>query len=82
MGTGTFTNGEPRVRQIFPPEGVDLECLINGIERDLLVRALERSGGVKKEAARLLKLNARSLAIAWISTISSLRTGRAPIGGG
>ncbi len=44
----------------LPLEGLDLEGLINGIERDLLVKALERSGGVKKEAARLLKLNARS----------------------
>jgi two-component system response regulator PilR (NtrC family) len=45
----------------LPPKGLDLEALINGIERNLLVRALERSGGVKKEAARLLKLNTRSL---------------------
>ena len=54
-------NGEPKVPTDIPPEGLDLECLINGIERDLLVRALERSGGVKKEAARLLKLDTRSL---------------------
>ena len=54
-------NGEPKVPTDIPPEGLDLECLINGIERGLLVRALERSGGVKKEAARLLKLNTRSL---------------------
>jgi len=45
----------------IPSEGLDLERLIDGIERELLVKALERSGGVKKEAARLLKLNARSL---------------------
>jgi two-component system response regulator PilR (NtrC family) len=45
----------------IPSEGLDLESLINGIERELLVKALERSGGVKKDAARLLKLNARSL---------------------
>jgi two-component system response regulator PilR (NtrC family) len=54
-------NGEPKGPTDIPPEGLDLECLINGIERNLLVRALERSGGVKKEAARLLKLNSRSL---------------------
>jgi len=54
-------NGETKVPTDIPPEGIDLECLINGIERGLLVRALERSGGVKKEAARLLKLNTRSL---------------------
>ena len=54
-------NGEAKVPTDIPPEGLDLECLIDGIERNLLVRALERSGGVKKEAARLLKLNTRSL---------------------
>jgi two-component system response regulator PilR (NtrC family) len=54
-------DGAPKVPANIPSEGLDLESLINGIERDLLVKALERSGGVKKEAARLLKLNARSL---------------------
>jgi len=53
-------DGAPQVPADIPPEGLDLECLVNGIERDLLVKALARSGGVKKEAARLLKLNARS----------------------
>jgi len=33
---------------------------MNGLERDLLLKALERTGWVKKKAARLLKLNARS----------------------
>ncbi len=55
------TNGEPKIPADIPSEGLDLESLIDGIERDLLVKALARSGGVKKEAARLLKLNARSL---------------------
>ncbi|HWC50929.1 MAG TPA: sigma-54 dependent transcriptional regulator, partial [Nitrospira sp.] len=44
----------------LPEDGLDLEGLINGIEKDLLVRALERSKWVKKKAARLLKLNTRS----------------------
>jgi two-component system, NtrC family, response regulator PilR len=44
----------------LPEEGIDLEGLINGIERDLLMRALERSKWVKKKAARLLRLNTRS----------------------
>lgn len=52
---------ESQVPTDIPSEGLDLESLIDGIERGLLVKALERSGGVKKEAARLLKLNARSL---------------------
>ena len=44
----------------LPEEGLDLEGLINGIEKDLLMRALERSMWVKKKAARLLRLNTRS----------------------
>ena len=41
-------------------EGVDLDGLVNGIEKDLLLKALERSKWVKKKAARLLRLNTRS----------------------
>jgi two-component system response regulator PilR (NtrC family) len=37
-----------------------LENLINSIEKDLLLKALERSRWVKKKAARLLQLNTRS----------------------
>jgi two-component system response regulator PilR (NtrC family) len=44
----------------LPEDGLDLESLINGIEKDLLMRALERSKWVKKKAARLLRLNTRS----------------------
>jgi two-component system response regulator PilR (NtrC family) len=44
----------------LPPEGLDLEDLISRIEKDLLLKALERSKWVKKKAARLLGLNSRS----------------------
>ena len=44
----------------LPPDGLDLEHLINGLERDFLIKALDRTGGIKKQAARLLRLNARS----------------------
>ncbi len=44
----------------LPEDGLDLEGMINGIEKDLLLKALERSKWVKKKAARLLKLNTRS----------------------
>jgi len=44
----------------LPEDGIDLEGLIDGIEKDLLVKALERTRWVKKKAARLLKLNTRS----------------------
>ncbi|MEW6324470.1 MAG: sigma-54 dependent transcriptional regulator, partial [Nitrospirota bacterium] len=44
----------------LPPEGVDLEALVGGLERKLLMQALNRSGGLKKRAAELLGLNFRS----------------------
>ena len=44
----------------LPPDGLDLEELINTIEKDLLMKALERAKWVKKKAARLLHLNTRS----------------------
>lgn len=44
----------------LPNEGVDLEALIGNLEKDLLLKALQKSKGVKKEAARLLGLNFRS----------------------
>ncbi len=44
----------------LPEEGLDLEGLINSIEKDLLLKALERTKWVKKKAARLLCLNTRS----------------------
>ncbi len=44
----------------LPEDGLDLEGLVNSIEKDLLVKALERTKWVKKKAARLLHLNTRS----------------------
>jgi len=44
----------------LPPEGLDLDRLLGEIERKLLVQALERTNGVKTEAAALLGLNFRS----------------------
>jgi two-component system response regulator PilR (NtrC family) len=44
----------------LPEEGLDLEAMINSIEKELLLKALERANWVKKKAARLLKLNTRS----------------------
>ncbi len=54
----------PQIQQGIPleltDEGLDLEGIVNGIEKDLLLKALERSKWVKKKAARLLRLNTRS----------------------
>jgi two-component system response regulator PilR (NtrC family) len=44
----------------LPEEGLDLEALVNGIEKELLLKALERAKWVKKKAAVLLRLNTRS----------------------
>jgi len=44
----------------LPPDGVDLEAVINSIEKDLLLKALEKAKWVKKKAATLLRLNTRS----------------------
>jgi two-component system, NtrC family, response regulator PilR len=44
----------------LPPEGLNLEQLVDTIEKDLLLKALERAKWVKKRAAKLLQLDARS----------------------
>jgi two-component system response regulator PilR (NtrC family) len=43
----------------IPPEGLDLEATLDGIEQRLLRAALERSGGVQTRAAELLKMSFR-----------------------
>src|SRR5436190_7351703 len=45
----------------LPEEGLDLERLITGIERDLIERSLARTGGNKGHAARLLNLKRTTL---------------------
>src|SRR5262249_93136 len=45
----------------FPPEGIDLERVLGDVEREYLLRALGRAGGVRKEAARLLGVTFRSV---------------------
>jgi two-component system response regulator PilR (NtrC family) len=46
--------------QLIPPDGVQLDELVNAYERSLLLEALERTGGVKKRAAQLLGVSFRS----------------------
>jgi two-component system response regulator PilR (NtrC family) len=41
-------------------EGINLETLISDVEKKYLLQALEKSNGIKKEAARLLSLSFRS----------------------
>jgi two-component system response regulator PilR (NtrC family) len=45
---------------VLPAEGASLENLVNDYERGLLLEALERAGGVKKRAAKLLGVSFRS----------------------
>jgi two-component system response regulator PilR (NtrC family) len=48
-------------RAALPDGGLDLQAHLDAIERQVLLQALERTGGVKTEAARLLSLTFRSL---------------------
>jgi two-component system response regulator PilR (NtrC family) len=43
-----------------PPEGIDLEAVVNDFERTLLAEALRSTGGVKKKAAQLVGVSFRS----------------------
>lgn len=45
----------------LPEEGVDLNAMVDDMERKLILQALEKSGGVKKKAAELLGLNRTTL---------------------
>ncbi len=44
----------------IPEEGIDLEALLENAEKTLLRKALEKSQGIKTEAAKLLRLSFRS----------------------
>jgi len=44
----------------LPPEGIELETMVSRLEKTLLLRALERSGGIQKQAAKLLSISLRS----------------------
>ena len=44
----------------IPESGVNLEQLLQNAEKTLLFKALDKSGGVKTEAAKLLGLSFRS----------------------
>ena len=45
----------------LPDEGCDLDAIMSEVERRLVVQALERSGGVRTRAAKLLNVTLRSL---------------------
>ena len=41
-------------------EGIDFEGILEQIEKDYLIKALEKAKGIKTEAAKLLNLSFRS----------------------
>jgi len=45
----------------LPDDGVDLDAFVANIERELIRRSLERTGGNKGQAARLLNLKRTTL---------------------
>jgi two-component system response regulator PilR (NtrC family) len=45
----------------IPNEGIDLEKIVGDLERSLLLKALDRTKGIKKKAAELLHINFRSM---------------------
>jgi two-component system response regulator PilR (NtrC family) len=57
-----YQNAVPACEEFtIPPDGMNLEAYLDGIEKRLLLQALERCGGVKKRAAELLGLTFRSI---------------------
>jgi two-component system, NtrC family, response regulator PilR len=56
--SGNGSNGNSH--HDVPPEGLDFDSYVAGIERSLIESALEQSGGVQTRAAELLKVSYRS----------------------
>ncbi|MGD8859644.1 MAG: sigma-54 dependent transcriptional regulator [Myxococcales bacterium] len=50
----------PFVPAEIPDDGFDLDAHLADVERQVLLNALEKAGGVRKEAARLLRMTFRS----------------------
>jgi two-component system response regulator PilR (NtrC family) len=51
--------GQPNGVQI-PPEGIDFERVVSETEKRYLQAALEKAGGVRTQAAEILKISYRS----------------------
>jgi two-component system response regulator PilR (NtrC family) len=47
-------------KKTIPAEGVELDSVLSGMERDFIEKALERTSGNKTQAARLLGMSFRS----------------------
>jgi two-component system response regulator PilR (NtrC family) len=53
-------DGPPTKGVALPSDGATLDDLVNDFERNLLLEALRRAGGIKKRAAKLLGVSFRS----------------------
>jgi two-component system response regulator PilR (NtrC family) len=58
---GEDTGESPAAHPVLPAEGVDLDAQLGELERGMLVQALERTGGNRTNAAKLLRMTLRSL---------------------
>lgn len=58
--SGAAGGAGPSLLQL-PQEGCNLDDVLNEVERRLVLEALERTGGVRKQAAKLLGITFRSL---------------------
>ena len=45
----------------IPDEGINFTSVVSDLERDLIMRCLEKTGGNKRQAARLLQLSRTTL---------------------
>jgi len=45
----------------IPEEGINFVSLVSDLERELILRSLERTGGNKRKAAQLLQLSRTTL---------------------
>jgi len=57
LSTGAAASGIPEI----PETGLDLDAYLGGIEKEILLKALEKCGGVRKRAAELLGITFRSI---------------------
>jgi two-component system response regulator PilR (NtrC family) len=60
LGATEETGGSMTVLEL-PESGMDLESVLSRMERHLLTQALERTGGHRTEAAKLLGISFRSI---------------------
>jgi two-component system, NtrC family, response regulator PilR len=62
----SYLSGQPLLKKgpidiEIPSEGIDLEKMVEDLERTLLLKALDKTKGIKKKAAELLHINFRSM---------------------